>query len=302
MNMEKTGAFIAELRRRKNLTQKELAAKLNVTDKAVSKWERGAGYPEITTIPLLAKELGVSANEILLGRCGNAAPEEGAAPEREAADVNLSETVEYLSELRRQKALRRNNIAFLSMTAAFLVAAFVCCLCDYVADGCIGWSLYVLGSEAAAWLTAAPLLKFRRNRAAAAMGGLTVSTVPLLLLIEWLCPAKNWVFPFALPIVAVALASLWAAVLLFGRLKGKPLFYVAFVLFLFGTVDSVVIHNFVDSYFPIPETLGRDLPTVIVAASCGLAAVLLLCFAVSRRKKSGANAQDSLGSSGRSIK
>lgn len=41
MNNEKMGAFIAELRKEKGITQRELAAKLNITDKALSKWERG---------------------------------------------------------------------------------------------------------------------------------------------------------------------------------------------------------------------------------------------------------------------
>ncbi len=135
------------------------------------------------------------------------------------------------------------------MTAAFLIAAFVCCLCNYVADGRFDWSLYVVGSEAAAWLMAAPLLKFRRHRSAAAMGGLTVSLLPLLLLIESLCPAKNWVFPFALPIAAISLASLWVVVLLFRCFRGRLLSYIAFVLFLFGTVDNVIIHNFVAQLF-----------------------------------------------------
>lgn len=287
MDMKESGAFIAELRRQNHMTQKELAAKLNVTDKAVSKWERGAGYPEITTVPLLAKELGVSPNEILLGRRENSAADSNPPPERKSADVNLSQTVEYMEELRRQKAARGKNIAFLSMTAAFLIAAFVCCLCNYIADGRIDWSLYVVGSEAAAWLIAAPPLKFRRNRAAAAMGGLTISLFPLLLLIESLCPAKNWVLPFALPIAAVALAGLWAAVLLFRCFRGRLLSYIAFVLFLFGTVDNVIIHNFVAHYFSMPETALQKLPTVIVAASCGIAALILLCFSVSRGKKSG---------------
>lgn len=287
MDIKKSGAFIAELRRQNHMTQKELAAKLNVTDKAVSKWERGAGYPEITTVPLLAKELGVSANEILLGRRENAAADSNPPPERKDADVNLSETVEYMEELQRQKTARGKNIAFLSMTAAFLIAAFVCCLCNYVADGRIDWSLYVIGSEAVAWLIAAPLLKFRRNRAAVAMGGLTISLLPLLLLIESLCPVKNWVFPFALPIAAVALPSLWAAVLLLRRAKGRVLFYIAFVLFLFGTVDNVVIHKFVAHYLSLPDTALQILPTIIVAVSCGIAALILLCFAVSRGKRRG---------------
>ena len=49
------------------MTQKELAEKLNVTDKAISKWERGNGYPEITIIPELAKALEITVNELLSG-------------------------------------------------------------------------------------------------------------------------------------------------------------------------------------------------------------------------------------------
>lgn len=67
MDNRKIGNFICELRKVKGMTQKELAEKLNVTDKAVSKWERGAGYPEITIIPQLADALGVSSGELLQG-------------------------------------------------------------------------------------------------------------------------------------------------------------------------------------------------------------------------------------------
>ena len=68
MNYEKIGKFIQEKRKEKNLTQKELAQKLNITDKAVSKWERGLGCPDVSILELLAKELNVSIIEILKGR------------------------------------------------------------------------------------------------------------------------------------------------------------------------------------------------------------------------------------------
>ena len=68
MNYEKIGKFIQEKRKEKNLTQKELAQKLNVTDKAVSKWERGLGCPDVSILELLSKELDVSILEILKGR------------------------------------------------------------------------------------------------------------------------------------------------------------------------------------------------------------------------------------------
>lgn len=63
----KTGAFIAELRKEKQLTQKELAQKLNVTDKAISRWETGKGFPEVSLLIPLSNELGISVNELLTG-------------------------------------------------------------------------------------------------------------------------------------------------------------------------------------------------------------------------------------------
>ena len=68
MNYETIGKFIQTRRKEKNLTQKELAQKLGVTDKAVSKWERGLGCPDVSILEILAKELDTSILEILKGR------------------------------------------------------------------------------------------------------------------------------------------------------------------------------------------------------------------------------------------
>lgn len=68
INMEnKTGAFIAQLRKEHHLTQKELAEKINVTDKAISRWETGKGLPEVSLLIPLADTLHVSVNELLTG-------------------------------------------------------------------------------------------------------------------------------------------------------------------------------------------------------------------------------------------
>ena len=61
------GQMIAALRKEKNLTQQDLAAQLNITDKAVSKWERGLAYPDITLVPQLASILGVTTDALLTG-------------------------------------------------------------------------------------------------------------------------------------------------------------------------------------------------------------------------------------------
>lgn len=65
MDAKKLGQFIAEIRKEKNMTQVELASKLHVTDKAVSKWERGLGLPDINSIEPLADALGISVAEVM---------------------------------------------------------------------------------------------------------------------------------------------------------------------------------------------------------------------------------------------
>ena len=65
MEKQTLGQKIAELRKAKNMTQLELANKLNITDKAVSKWERDISCPDVSTFPKLAEILGVSVDELL---------------------------------------------------------------------------------------------------------------------------------------------------------------------------------------------------------------------------------------------
>lgn len=67
MDNRKTGNFISQRRKELNLTQKQLAEQLNVTDKAVSKWETGNGAPDIALLSSLAKTLNVSVAELLDG-------------------------------------------------------------------------------------------------------------------------------------------------------------------------------------------------------------------------------------------
>ena len=67
MDNIKTGALIRELRKEKNMTQKELAGLLHVTDRAVSKWERGLCAPDISLLEPLAAALGVTVMELISG-------------------------------------------------------------------------------------------------------------------------------------------------------------------------------------------------------------------------------------------
>ena len=67
MDCKKIGKLILELRKDKNMTQKQLADLMNISDKTISKWERGLGCPDISLLPDLAQILGVNVDKILEG-------------------------------------------------------------------------------------------------------------------------------------------------------------------------------------------------------------------------------------------
>ena len=89
MNQEKTGKFIAQLRKEKELTQIELANKLGITDRAISKWENGRGMPDLSLLAPLCEELDVSINELLSGE------KLDEKKYQEKFEENIIKTIEY---------------------------------------------------------------------------------------------------------------------------------------------------------------------------------------------------------------
>ncbi len=68
MDNKKIGEFISNRRKENGLTQKDIAEKIGVTNKAVSKWETGEGYPDITSLLIISEALGVTVDELLKGK------------------------------------------------------------------------------------------------------------------------------------------------------------------------------------------------------------------------------------------
>ena len=78
MEKKTMGSFLAALRRASGMTQKELAERLNVSDKSVSRWERNDGAPDLALIPVIAEVFGVTCDELLRGERAAAGEEQGA--------------------------------------------------------------------------------------------------------------------------------------------------------------------------------------------------------------------------------
>ena len=111
------GANIAAYRKRDGLTQATLAEKLNYSDKAVSKWERGESVPDVLTLMQLAEQFGVSVNELVCDP--NALPEH--------SDSKLEKAMTQVSEKALKRKANKNVIQALSSTLVWFVSllAFV---------------------------------------------------------------------------------------------------------------------------------------------------------------------------------
>ena len=95
MDQGKTGRFIAEKRKEKGMTQKELAKQLGIGDKAISKWECGRGMPDNSLMLPLCDILGIKVNELLLGE---SLPENSYHESSEDIILTLVEEKEYLKK------------------------------------------------------------------------------------------------------------------------------------------------------------------------------------------------------------
>lgn len=103
LDQERTGRFMAELRKAKNMTQEQLAEKLGVSNRSVSRWENGKTMPDLSMLPAVSEELGVSILELLEGKRIEAGEEF-----RKSADLLM----ELSYEEKRKKAKLVNRYFF----------------------------------------------------------------------------------------------------------------------------------------------------------------------------------------------
>ena len=122
MNQQKIGKFIAECRKQKNLTQIQLAEKLNITDKAISKWERGIAMPDSSIMLDLCDILGINVNELLSGERINM---------ESRNDTNEQLLLDLTKELERKNKTIWSSmwaimiVSVMALFAGILIAAFL---------------------------------------------------------------------------------------------------------------------------------------------------------------------------------
>ncbi len=125
INKEKFGPFVAELRKEKGYTQKELAAKLYISDKAISKWETSVSIPDVSLLIPLSEALGVSVTELL--QCQRSNSNESITP-GDVEDI-VKKAIHYGGEQAEvSKMQKKKSAILLSLCTAIAIAAFIALL------------------------------------------------------------------------------------------------------------------------------------------------------------------------------
>ena len=197
MNQTEIGKFIAKRRKEKQLTQAQLAEKLNITDRAVYKWETGKCMPDSSVMLELCGILGITVNELLSGE------EVDMESLEKKADENLIVVVSVLFSM------------------LFLTGIMICLICNLAVSGRLTWSPIPVSSIIFAWLVLLPGTLFGKKGIVMSCASLSVFLIPYLFLLSRLVEVKQ-VFSVGVRIGAVSVLFLWVMVIIFGRVRRKP--------------------------------------------------------------------------------
>jgi transcriptional regulator with XRE-family HTH domain len=144
-NPLKMAQFISELRKEKKLTQKELAEQLGITDKAVSKWERGLSYPDISLLSNLSRILGVSTSELLNN--------EKAQPSAPGVESMTEATLQYADTATKSVIAKSSRWKYVAIASALsLLVVLIIIGCNLAIDKGLAWSILPLRIAVFIWL------------------------------------------------------------------------------------------------------------------------------------------------------
>lgn len=272
MDNKKIGEFICTLRKNRGLTQKDLADQLGITDKAVSKWERGAGYPDISMLKPLADTLGTSVTELLDGETSD--------------DISDSETKDITNALdyaNKIMTLKRNTLS--SIMAVILVISlsigiFTTVIVNIAVNHCLSWSLLAIDGCVMGGCLFLPPLLWKKRGILTSLCLLTVLLLPFLAIIQsqTSLPSgySSWLWKLGFPISSVWLICLWMTAFLFYKARINIWFKTCITLVL-CTIGNILTNYMVDSYLHLNYFDGtRDVANIIILI-CFIAASIV-CF------------------------
>lgn len=250
------GQFVTDRRRHAGLTQRELAMRLHVTESAVSKWERGLSYPDITMVAHLAGELGVTSQEL----------------------ISASEDRTGRLDQRDARNYRRWRGALLwTLLISYAATLLTCFIVNLSVSHTLTWFWIVLPAVALAFcLTVLPMLPVR----APGWWALTGSVVSLfaLLLVVWLNYTQGSWLTISLAALLFTLVVVFGPILLRKFEPATPLNRHCTVLAL--AIDTAALVAFLVIIFVALERLDLLATPVLPIAAIGLVPVWLVALVI----------------------
>ncbi len=261
MNQMDTGKFIAGCRKEKGLTQAQLAEKLNITDRAVSKWETGKCMPDSSIMLELCNILDVTVNELFTG-------------ERIERNDYEEKANENLIELKRKDENHRNRNVLISTiyTIAMVIGIMVCCICDIAISGTLTWSLIVLSSVLVTWIASFPIILLGKKGVLAAMIAVSIFMVPFMYLLSILIKVKE-VFRIGAVMSILSLVFLWIIYGMYRRLKERKLL-AAGITFLLAIPFTILINSILSKMIGEPVMDIWDLLSALILFIIAVAFIL----------------------------
>lgn len=214
MNQTQIGEFIAKCRREKELTQAQLAEKLNITDRAVSKWETGKSMPDSAIMLELCGILGITVNELLSGEKVNM---ENVENYQKKAEKNLIEL-----KKRDENNLSKNMVVSIIFSAALLIGIAVCAICDLAISGAFTWSLIPISSIIFAWVVSFPVTLLGKRGIAGGLAAFSIFIFLYLYILSELVGAGA-VFSVGAAVSAASVLYLWLIYAVFRRMKERKM-------------------------------------------------------------------------------
>ena len=221
MNQAEIGKFIAKCRKEKKLTQAQLAEKLNITDRAVSKWETGKSMPDSSIMLELCEILGITVNELLSGE------EIDVESYEKKADENL-----IALKRKDENNMTKNVLISILFSVTLLTGIMVCLICNLALSGNLTWSLIPISSIVFAWVISFPSIILGKRGIIVSLLSLSVFIVPYLFLLSRFIKAKE-VFSVGAVMVAASIVFLWIIVGVFirvGKIRKLIALGIAFLL------------------------------------------------------------------------
>ncbi len=230
MNQTEIGKFIAKCRKEKKLTQTQLAEKLNITDRAVSKWETGKSMPDSSIMLELCEILGITVNELLSGE----------KIDMESYEKKVDENLIALKR-KDENNMTQNVMISILFSVTLLVGIMVCLICNIAISGNLTWSLIPVSSIVFAWAILFPSIILGKRGIIVSLISLSVFIIPYLFLLSSLIKVKK-VFSVGAVMAVASIVFLWIIVVIFRRI-GKEKKLVALGITFLLAIPFVFIVN-----------------------------------------------------------